>query len=245
MANYGKLIGAGLGWALGGPIGAIIGFVAGTIIDSTGAVTTHSYEQEIPHHHTGRGDFAMSMLVLSAAVMKADGVVLKSELEYVKKFFVRQFGVAKTQELMRIFKGILQKNIPVHEVCAQIRYNMQYPLRLQLMHYLFGIAAADGKVSNAEISTIEQIAEYLGISPNDFESLRAMFYKSSEMYYKILEIEKNATDEEVKKAYRRMAIKYHPDKVTHLGEEFQKAAKEKFQKVQDAYEKIKKERGIS
>lgn len=245
MSNYGKLIGAGLGWALGGPIGAIIGFIAGTILDSTTMVTTHTYEQEIPRHHTGRGDFAMSLLVLSAAVMKADGRLLKSELAYVKKFFVRQFGVAKTQELMLIFKEVLQKNIPVHEVCAQIRYNMQYPLRLQLLHYLFGIAQADASVSQSEIAILEQIANYLGINVQDFESIKAMFFKSTESHYKILEIEKTVSDEEVKRAYRRMAVKYHPDKVTHLGDEFQRAAKEKFQKVQEAYEKIKKERGMN
>lgn len=245
MSNYAKLIGAGLGWALGGPIGAIIGFIAGTIIDSTSAVTTHTYEQEIPRHHTGRGDFAMSLLVLSAAVMKADGVLLKSELDYVKRFFTRQFGTVKTQELMLIFREVLQKNIPVHEVCAQIRYNMQYPLRLQLLHYLFGIAVADSSVSQSEIIILEQISRYLGLSTDDFESIKAMFLKSTDSHYKILEIEKKATDEEVKKAYRKMAIKYHPDKVTHLGDEFQKAAKEKFQKVQEAYEKIKKERGMN
>lgn len=245
MSNYGKLIGAGLGWALGGPIGAIIGFIAGTIIDSTSALTTHTYEKEIPRYHTGRGDFAMSLLVLSAAVMKADGALMKSELAYVQRFFIRQFGAIKTQELMLIFREVLQKNIPLHEVCAQIRYNMQYPLRLQLLHYLFGIAEADSSVSQSEISTLQQISQYLGLSTDDFESIKAMFLRSTESHYKILEIEKKATDEEVKKAYRKMAVKYHPDKVTHLGDEFQKAAKEKFQKVQEAYEKIRKERGLN
>lgn len=245
MANYGKLIGAGLGWALGGPIGAIIGFIAGTIIDNTSALTIHNYEQEIPRHHTGRGDFSMSLLVLSAAVMKADGTVLKSELEYVKQFFIRQFGAAKTLELMKILREILQKNIPVHEVCAQIRYNMEYPLRLQLLHYLFGIAVSDKNLLPSELHLLQQISQYLGLSAIDFESIKAMFYKSTASHYKILEIEKHVTDEEVKKAYRKMAIKFHPDKVTHLGEEFQKAAKEKFQMVQDAYDKIKKERGMN
>lgn len=245
MSNYGKLIGAGLGWALGGPIGALIGFIAGTFLDNTTVIATHSYDEEIPRHHTRKGDFAMSLLVLSAAVMKADGKILKSELEYVKRFFVRQFGVSQTKEMLGILKEILLKNIPVQDVCAQIQYNMQYPLRLQLLHYLFGIASADSAVTADEIHLLEKIAHYLGINKNDFISISAMFQANSDSHYKILEIEKNATNDEVKKAYRKMAVKYHPDKVTHLGEEFQKAAKEKFQNVQQAYEKIKKERGIS
>ncbi len=245
MSNYGKLIGAGLGWALGGPIGAIIGFVAGTFLDNSKVITTYSYDQEMPHQTTGRGDFAISLLVLSAAVMKADGVVLKSELEFAKKFFIRQFGVEKTKELMHIFKEILQKNIPLSEVCIQIRNNMQYSLRLQLIHYLFGIAGADGKIIQNEVKILNEISNFLGIGTHDFQSICAMFISNTESHYKILEIEKTVSDEEVKKAYRRMAIIHHPDKVSHLGEEFQKAAKEKFQKVQDAYDKIKKERGMN
>ena len=89
---------------------------------------------------------------------------------------------------------------------------------------------------------IEQIAHYLGLTEKDYESLKAMHYKDSESAYKILEIEKSASDDEVKKAYRRMAMKYHPDKVRELGEQHQKAANEKFLKVQEAYEQIKKER---
>ena len=78
--------------------------------------------------------------------------------------------------------------------------------------------------------------------PRDFESIKAMFYKSSDTAYKILEIEPNATPTEIKKAYRKMAKKYHPDKVLHLGKEHQKGAEEKFRKVQEAYEHLQKEK---
>jgi DnaJ like chaperone protein len=61
----------------------------------------------------------------------------------------------------------------------------------------------------------------------------------------VLGIEPSATEEEIKKAYRQMAIRYHPDKVAQMGEEYQKGAKEKFQQVQDAYDNIKKSRGIA
>ena len=72
-----------------------------------------------------------------------------------------------------------------------------------------------------------------------------MFVKNTESAYKILEISPEASNEEVKKAYKRMAIKYHPDKVSHLGEDVQRQAKEKFQQLNAAYEEIKKERGMN
>ena len=122
---------------------------------------------------------------------------------------------------------------------------MDHPARLQLIHVLFGLSQADGHVHPSEVNIIRDITGYLGISQKDFESIKAMFYKDTQSSYTILEIDKSATDIEVKKAFRRMATKYHPDKVSHLGEEFRSIAEEKFKKVNEAYQQVKKERGIS
>ena len=118
-------------------------------------------------------------------------------------------------------------------------------MRLQLLHYLFGLAKSDGQVDGLEATAIRRIALDLGISEKDYESIQAMFYKDVAHAYKVLEIDHTASDDEIKKAYRRMAVKYHPDKVRDLGEAHQKAAQEKFIKVQEAYEAIKKERGMA
>ena len=72
-----------------------------------------------------------------------------------------------------------------------------------------------------------------------------MFYKDTDSAYDVLEISPNATDDEVKSAYRRMAMKNHPDKVATLGPDVQKAAEEKFRKIQEAYETIKRQRGMN
>ena len=71
-----------------------------------------------------------------------------------------------------------------------------------------------------------------------------MFFESADTAYTILEIKRAATDEEVKKAYRNMAKKYHPDRVNTQDEAIRKGAEEKFKKVQKAYEQIQQERGL-
>jgi DnaJ like chaperone protein len=115
---------------------------------------------------------------------------------------------------------------------------------LQILHFLFGVANADGSISQTELDKVEQIAAALGIRPNDRESIKAMFIKATGNAYKILEIEPTATDAEVKKAYRTMAKKYHPDKLLSRDPALIKGAQEKFQKVQEAYENIQKERNM-
>jgi len=244
MGKFGKWIGGGLGWAFGGPIGAMLGFAIGSMFDNAEQVDLN-YGGNIPKRgRTQRGDFGVSLLILAAAVVKADGKVLKSELNYVKRFFEQQFGKRDTAQHMLLFRELLKQDVDVREVCLQIKSNMGIHARLQLLHFLFGISKADGHVDKNEVDMIERISNYLGIGSNDFLSIRAMFFNDTNAAYQVLEIDANASDTEVKKSYRKMAIKYHPDKLAHLGEEFQKAAKEKFQKVTEAYVTIKKERDI-
>lgn len=202
-----------------------------------------SYGRTTPR--TRPGDFIVSVLVLFAKVMKADDRLLKSELDYVKSFLKRQLPSYSSQEYMILFKDILDQDYPLADVCRQIQRSMDHPSRLELIHVLFGLSQSDGHVHPKEVEMIRIIAGYLNVNQNDFTSIKAMFYKDTESAYKILEIDEKATDIELKKAYRKMANKYHPDKVAHLGVDIQKTAEEKFKAVNDAYQSIKQERGLS
>jgi len=250
MAKYLKWIGGGLGWAAGGPIGALLGFVFGSFIDGMQS-GEYMYDPSNPGARTGMkqptqsGDFIASLLILSAAVMKSDNKILRSELEFVKRFLVAQFGVDEAERQLITLRELLKQEYDLYAVSNQVRRYMEYAGRLQLLHFLFGIALADGEPHPSELTIIENISKGLGITDADFASVRAMFFKDTTSAYKILEISPDATDEEVKKAYRKMALKYHPDRVSSIGDDVEKAAKLKFQELQAAYEEVKKQRGMN
>lgn len=244
MSGFAKWIGGGLGWAIGGPIGALIGFAIGSFI---GGKLDTVEKSQTRRTSTTSGDFKMSLLVLIACMMKADGHAKKSELEIVKRFLVNNFGEDGALEALTILKNLLEKDIDERQVAEQIYRYTNYSSRLELIHLLFNIAYADHQISSAELAFIERIAGIFRISTLDFESLKAPFLKpfDATWAYKALEIEPSASVEEIKKAYRKMAMKYHPDKVNTLGEEVKKLATEKFRSINEAYETLKKERNFT
>ena len=261
-----------LGWVAWGPIGAILGYLAGTVledgIDAARQISAGSGRQQYgqqTRQQTGqqstyqngtggstrryspneqRNSFFISLLILSSAVIKADGKTLQSELDFVQNFIRQNFGEQAATEAMQILQKLNNQQVNIYSVGDQIASNMNYSQRLQLFHYLVQIATADGDFSASEKSVLEAIASTIRLTSTDAASVLAMFYKETDAAYTILEISPSATDDEVRTAYRRMAMKYHPDRVSTLGEDVQKAAEEKFKKVQEAYESIKKQRGM-
>jgi DnaJ like chaperone protein len=242
-AKFAKWIGGTLGWALGGPIGGLVGFSLGALWDNatlSGSLLNSSNAEGQPNS-THRGDFYISLLVLAAAMMKADNKVLKSELNYVKQFLQSQFGVEHSNDMLKVLKDLLEKEITLEPVCIQIRGHMTHAQRLQLIHFLIGIAKADGQIHELEWKLLKTVSNYLYINSKDLDSLTAMYQVDDDRYYRILEIEKTATQDEIKSAYRKMAKKYHPDKLGDIGEEARKAGNEKFRQVQEAYENLYKQ----
>ena len=230
-----KWIGIGAGWFLGGPIGAIIGYYIGKNFFQGKNDNAKAYE--------------VSLLILSSLVIKSDGKIIKEELEYVKNFFTNTFGVNKANQYFKIFNNLNKQSLSsqLRPICKQLNKYINHSSRLQIIHFLFGVSASDNEIHISEKILIEKIATYLNISKYDFESIQSMFVdnrsdNSLEKYYKILGINNSASIDEVKKAYRKMAMKYHPDKLQGVSSDIVKLAEEKFQLVQDAYENIMKSR---
>ena len=238
-----KWITAFLGYSFFRFPGALLGFFIGGIVErffySSGSWSQQRVQTNRP------AAFQLNLLALAATVIKADGAVKKQELQFVRNFFITNYGPQNANSIFERFNAEVKKakqNIP--ELTRIFNQSTLYETRLQILHFLFGVANADGSISQPELSKVEQIAAALGIRPHDLESIKAMFIKATDSAYKILDIPQTATNEEVKKAYRAMAKKYHPDKLQSKDPALVKGAQEKFQKVQEAYEAIQKERGI-
>lgn len=233
-----KWILGGLGFVLGGPIGALIGVGIASLFDTDHQSTTNTRARNA---RATQGDIRVSIIVLLACVIKADGRVLKSEISFVKPFLVRNFGEEGAKQALQLLKQLLEQFINPTDVAQQIRQHVNYSVRLELVHLLLEVAKADGEVVDAETHIIELIATQIGISAADYQSLLSLYrtHTDENWAYTALEIQPTATDDEVKKAYRRMAMKYHPDKVANAGEEIRQQATEKFRKINEAYEAIK------
>ena len=270
MTGYFKWIGAGLGLYLtkGSFLGAFLGFLIGGFIDNfqraakylnesnnhAGPRSSYNQRQNYrsPHdifqfyqQQQSRYSLSSTLLILSAAVMKADKKVLKSELNFVKEFLKVQLGPQYNSNLLKELKEYIDRpNLPIAEVCRELRMRANPQTRTQLIHYLFNIAKSDGQVSVPERQVIEMISRYLGVSSQEYSSVQENYHRNTSQDYQTLGVTKESTDSEIKKAYRKLALKYHPDKVNQLDFSEQKRAKEKFQKIQEAYEAIKKERGF-
>ena len=245
-----------LGWVFFGPMGALLGFLVGSVSDAGGKLIgqgnsdagtswrrTGGRVSDEQYRNSQRNSFMMSLLVLATAVAKADGKLSSEELQNIKNLIRTNFGDDAAIEAEDIVRRLMVQDINIWSVGAQIKMYMNYSQRLQLFQYLVQLAQCDGMV-NAELEVLDSIASATGLSNTDRDSLLNMYRQSQDSAYKVLGIEPTATDEEVRKAYKRMALKYHPDKVATLGADVQKAAEEKFKKVQQAYEQIKKERGL-
>jgi DnaJ like chaperone protein len=214
--------------------GAIIGFFIGSFIE---LLSKNSFNIRTGSYSIKPEKFELNLLALSAMIIKADGKIEQKELSFVRNFFIAQYGKNRADSIFKTFNKEIKKEVQrLDEITRVFVQQTRYETRLQILHFLFGIANADGSVSDSELQKLSQIASGLSLNLPDFESIKAMFIKNTDNAYKILEVEPNASRDEIKTAYRNMVKKYHPDKIRSDNTAMIKGAEEKFREVQRAYE---------
>ena len=261
----GKWIGGFLGFMSGGPLGALAGIVLGGLFDSMlDGVNTpgtqgtfespFGQQQQAQRAYQGqRNSFLFSMLVLSSYIIKADGKVMHSEMEVVRNMLRQNFGNVAQQQgeeiLRRLFDeqkrvGAYQFRQTVMQCCQQISMNMDYAQRLQLLNFLVIISQADGRVDASEVTAMKECVQWMQMSADEVDSMLGLGKDDLDSAYRVLGVSPNASDDELKRAYRKLALEHHPDKVAALGEDIRKVAEKKFQEINAAKDKIWKARGL-
>ena len=262
-----KWIGGILGYMIYGPLGALAGLIIGTIIDKVADSSLLSeenddsydtYQRQQRNYNQGqRNSLLFSMLVLSSYVIRADGKVMHSEMECVRGFLRANFGESAVSQGDQILRNLFEQqkqmdqnrsgsfSNTIRDCARQMSVCMPYEQRLQLLAFLFEIAKADGKVVSSETDAVKEIGRLMNMSDSDIDSMLNLGGNSLEEAYKVLGIDASATDDEVRKAYKAMVLKHHPDKVSMLGEDIRKAAEKKFKEIGQAKDIIFKARGMS
>lgn len=258
MSWFGKMIGGGIGFVLGGPIGAVAGAAFGhTFVDKkekaylasqpgtrpdTGA-TLSSNEQAQLVFFTA----AFSML---AKISKADGQVTDKEIQAINQFMTQdlQLDFNSSETARNIFRQAVNSKDSFDAFARQfysVFYNQPNILEL-MMNVLLRVSAADGHISVEEEQMLLSAIRIFNYSAADYERLKSRYVRTTGKYYAVLKLDETASNESVKKQYRKLVSEYHPDKIESKGlpEEFIKFAGDKFKEIQEAYDHIKKERGL-
>ncbi|WP_315349618.1 DnaJ domain-containing protein [Hoylesella saccharolytica] len=273
--TIGKWIGGFLGFINAGPLGALAGIALGALFDmgldrvnqsgTNGENINNEYDnndfsptgnrQNTSNYYEGqRNSFLFSLLVLASYVIRADGRVMHSEMETLRHFLRNNFGRLAVEQgeqiILNLFEqqkriGLHQFREIIHESCMQIGINMDYSQRLQLLNFLTMLAKADGEVAVVEIEALRNIAVWIGLNATEADTMLNLKKDDINSAYKVLAVSPSATDEEIKKAYRKMALEHHPDRVAALGEDIRLAAEKKFQEINEAKERIYRSRGLS
>jgi DnaJ like chaperone protein len=235
LAKYEKWLGAGIGWFAGGPVGSLLGFAAGAYMEPD----TKKYQNT---GHTS--EFETNLIVLAAAVIKADGKVTLAEINFVREFFRDHFSPDHVDEKMNILNHCLQKSYNPRKACDDIRLSASPSTRHQVVNFLFDLSLSDSELNQSELELIFKLAGWLNVNDVEFKKIKVSFSSTGDSKYTLLGVKMNASYDEVKAAYRKLVLEYHPDRNIHLSAAEQTILAEKFRRIQEAFDKIKAERGF-
>jgi DnaJ like chaperone protein len=248
MGWFGKLTLGSLGFFMGGPIGAIAGGALGHILfDKEDSIASKA----LPFRHAEQAQAAyfISLFSILGKLAKADGIVNREEINVINQFLSTLCLPEQQKQFARnIFNHAKNSPYSVDDFASQLyQVNQTQPtILLSFMDLLFKVAAADGRLHESEEAILLRIKNIFRISDTQFDSLKSVYFKQDDRYYKLLNCTTQSTDQEIKSSYKKLVKEYHPDMIVSKGlpEEFVEVATKKFQEIQEAYNNVRQERGF-
>ena len=241
MSIWGKVVGGAAGFALGGPLGALVGAVAGHAVDKMRATAAP------PTGEQRQAAFSIAVIVLAAKMAKADGVVTRDEIVAFRRIF--HIPPHEMRNVGRLFDQA-KRDVAGYELYARqvARLFADNPWVLEeLLDGLFLIAMADEVMHPAELEFLGRVGAIFGFDQAQFERIAASHMEPEEADpYEVLGLARDAGDDEIRTTYRRLVREHHPDKLIAQGmpKEFIDVANAKLASINDAYARIRRERGL-
>lgn len=250
MGWFGKIVGGTLGFAIGGPLGAIAGAALGHTFDVSNDQYYADEAHRLSYHEQAQMTFFVGAFSMLAKLSKVDGRISPEEIQTIGKFMAHDLNLSPESERFatQVFNTAIDSPNSFQDFAAQFYHQFQHQPQLLdlMMDVLLRVSVADGTMSESEENLISAAAKIFNFSERKYKELKSRYAPDFERYYAILDTDSRASDEEIKKNYRKLVKEYHPDTIASKGlpEEFTNFAQDKFREIQEAYEVISQERGM-
>ena len=237
MSIWGSLIGGAIGFSFGGPLGMLLGsFIGGRISKARSSARHSSFQQN-------QEIFAVSLIVLSAKLSKADGQVSKEEIAAIKD----KLNIPKSEmaQVGKIFNKAKEESTGYEEYAEQIAQIFRNNINVleEVINILFYVAEADGNVSKSEEIMIEDIAKIFGLSKMQYDGIKESRKSSDKLNpYLVLESSPHDNLQTIRKRYLKLSKEHHPDLLMSKGvpEEIIAESKNKMRSINAAWDQIQK-----
>jgi len=254
MGWFGKITFGTLGLFLGGPLGAIAGAALGhhlvdRRIDGAAPALDSIRGPRLQQAEQAQATYFISLFSILGKLSKIDGVVTQEEIAVVNGF-IDGLPMADTEKQFarQVFNEAKESRYSIEDFAIQLyqAVGAQPALLLSFLDLLFQIAAADGKFHPAEEDALKTIKDIFNVSDQQFEDIKAVYFKDTNKYYKMLNCSPESSTEEIKSSYKKLVKEFHPDKIISKGlpEEFIDFASKRFQEIHESYGKIRQERNF-
>lgn len=236
MAWTGKIIGGVLGSLLG-PLGTVIGVGIG-----------HQFDKGADRVRTTAMAIQAAFFGCLAKMARADGKVTRNEIDAVEQIMARLGYTGLMREAaIEIFRRAKDDSHTAYDYLNQLASIIQFnpQIAMTFLSALHAVAQADGFIHPSERDILLQAERLFRLRPGTIDTMLGTSRTNAlDNAYKTLDCNPDASDEEVKKAYRKKCVEFHPDKLASKGlpDEFMQYAHEQLAKVNDAYDTIRKSR---